>query len=341
MSRELSVRERQIALLGSWNQVGHVIHVLAELGIADHIADGPLPVAELAGATGSHADALYRVLRCAAALDIVEEDEKGRFSLTPVGEGLKSAQLGGLRPMVQLSSAEYVRKAYADILHSVRTGEPAFDHVYGTSFYQYLEEHPEAGEFFGGFMAHWSRRLGDRFAEQLDLGRFDRIADVGGGDGYFLARSLEELPGVEGELFELPAVADRARDLLKTHALQDRVTVSEGDFFTDPLPPGCGAYILKSVLHDWGDPQAEAILHRIRAVAESDARVIIIDQIVPPANEWDHSKIIDIDMLVLRGGRERSLAEWQRLFAATGLELVNTPTTGWTVLECRPSVPSI
>lgn len=333
-----TAREQQIAVLGSWNQIGHVISVLGELCVADHLAAGPLSVGELAAVTGTNAEALYRVLRCAAAAGILERWEDSRFGLTVIGEGLRSDQLGGLRPMVMFSSAEFVQRAYAQILHSVRTGEPAFDRVFGISFYEYLEANAETSEDFERFLAHWSRQLSQRFAAQLDLQRFHRIADIGGGDGYFLATALRDHPDGIGELFDLPVVTSRAKKLLIEHGIADRVTVVAGDFFVDPLPTGCDGYILKSILHNWSDQRAETILRQVRsAMGATDGRLIIIDQVVPAQDNWDHAKVIDIDMLVLFGGKERDLREWHQLFAATGFELINQPEDGWTVLECRPT----
>lgn len=334
----LDLRERQIAVLGSAKQIAHVIAVVTELGIADLLTGGPLPVSELARRAEAHEDALRRVLRAAAAVGIFTEQPGDLFALTPLGEGLTSARIGGLRPMVQFGAADFNRLPYAEIMHSVRTGEPAFDRVFGMGFYEYLQAHPEANRFFEGFMAHWSRRLADRFAAELAPERFKRIADIGGSNGYFLAKMLQRHPGGRGVLFDLPEVVADAEPLLKEHSVGDRVEVVAGDFFTSDLPAGCDAYILKSIVHNWPDDTCVRLLRKIRAaVTDPGARLIAIDQIVPPLDQWDHSKIIDIDMLVLFGGKERTLREWQALFGASGFELVNTPATrGWALLEARP-----
>ncbi|MEU8114623.1 methyltransferase [Micromonospora sp. NPDC048947] len=334
----LDLRERQIAVLGSAKQIANVIYVVTELGIADLLVDGPVPVARLAAATESHEDALRRILRAASAVGIFDEQEDGSFALTPLGEGLTSARIGGLRPMVQFSGADFNRLPYAEILHSVRTGEPAFNKVFGMGFYDYLQAHPEANRFFEGFMAHWSRRLADRFAAELAPERFGRIADIGGSNGYFLAKMLQRHPDGTGVLFDLPEVVADAEPLLKEHGVTERVEVRGGDFFTDELPVGADAYILKSIVHNWPDDTCVTLLRRIRAaIGDADSRLIAIDQIVPPRNQWDHAKIIDIDMLVLFGGKERDLTEWQALFTASGFELVNTPASrGWALLEARP-----
>lgn len=336
--QRLDQREQQIAVLGSWRQIGHVIYALTELEVIDHLAQGTRTPAELAEATETHAGALRRVLRCAGAVGIVEEGTDGRFELTSLGEGLRRDRIGGLRPMVLFSGSEFTQLPYAEIVHSVRTGEPAFDKVFGMPFYDYLTSNPELGQFFESFMAHWSRRLADRFAGELAPERFGRIADIGGGNGYFLAKMLQRHTTGRGELFDLPSVIADSGPVLEDHGVTDRITVRGGDFFTDPLPEGCDAYILKSIVHNWPDKQCEDILRRVRAaMGEHDSRLLVIDQIVPALNQWDHAKVIDIDMLVLFGGKERDLTEWQELFDATGFELVTKPVErGWALLECRP-----
>ncbi|MDR7276794.1 methyltransferase [Catenuloplanes atrovinosus] len=335
--QRLDDRERQIAVLGSAKQISHVIYAVSELAVADLLAERPRTVPELAAETGTHTDALRRVLRGAASVGIFEERDGDVFALTPLGEGLRSDRIGGLRPMVQFSNTDLTRLPYAEILHSVRTGEPAFDRVYGMPFYDYLAGHPEHNRFFEGFMAHWSRRLADRFAGELAPERFRRIADVGGGNGYFLSRMLQRHPAGEGHLFDLPEVVADAEPVLKEAGVADRVTVTGGDFFADELPRGCDAYILKSIIHNWPDERCLALLRRLReTIGDSGATLIAIDQVVPPLNQWDHSKIIDIDMLVLFGGKERTLREWTDLFAAAGFTLVNTPAErGWALLEAR------
>jgi multifunctional cyclase/dehydratase/O-methyltransferase len=337
-TRGLSSREQQIAVLGSWNQLGHVIYVLSALAIADHLADGPRTVQHLADVSDSHATALYRILRCAAAFGIMTERDDGTFALADLGEGLRSDRLGGLRPMAMFSGAQHVRLAYTDVMYSVRTGRPAFDRVHGMSFYDYLKAHPERGQDFDRFLAHWSNRLSALFAGRLDLKRFRRVADIGGGDGYFLAALLQQHPDMVGELFDLPDVTNRAVELLRDRGIDRRVTVTGGDFLRDPLPRGCDAYILKSIIHNWQDGEAVTILRRVReAMGATDGRLLIIDQIVPSSNAWDHAKVLDIDMLVLFGGRERELPEWEGLFSSAGFTLTSPPAEhGWTVLECRP-----
>lgn len=334
-----ALRERQNAVLGSGGQVWHVISVLAELGVADLLADGPVPITELAAATDTDASALRRVLRCAAAVGIFTELEDSRFALSPLAEGLVSTRVGGLRPMVRFHNMDFVRRSYARMLHSVRTGEPAFDQVYGMPFHEYLEHDDELARFYAGFLTHFSKRLADRFVGRLGLERFDRIADIGAGTGHFLAPMLVERPGARGWLFDQQKALDTAGTVLAEHGVSERVTMVAGDLFTGDLPAGCALYTLKSVLHRLSDERAVTLLGRVRdAMDGADATVVVIDQIVPPLDEWDHAKAIDIDTLVLYGGKERTLAEWTELFDQAGFVLRGKPEPrGWAHLEITPA----
>lgn len=327
---------QHLLLLASGGRLARIVHLLAELGIAELAADGPRSVADLAEQTGTHAPSLYRVLRCAAAVGIVVEDPPETFRLTALGGGLRRSHPDTVLPLVRYSNLDVVRRPYDNILHSVRTGEPAFTATFNKSFYEYLESNPDVGQFFERFMQGWSRQL---LAEELSgfaLERFSSIADVGGGDGYFLAQILQRHPSMKGYLLDLPTVVAHAQPMLAEQGVADRVTVVGGDFFTEPLPSGCDAYLLKAVLHNWSDQKAAVLLRRIRAaMGETDSRLLVVEPVIGPANGWDYGKFLDIDMLVIFGGRERTLEEWHGLFDATGFELVSKPTQHWSLLECR------
>ncbi|MFE2108314.1 methyltransferase [Kitasatospora sp. NPDC059463] len=333
----MDLHSRQLLLLAGGGRLARTVHVLVELGIADLLADGPRTVADLARSTAAHELSLYRVLRAAAAVGVFAEGPAGTFSATPLSDGLRSDNKQGVLPLVRYNNLDITWRPFDEILHSVRTGEPAFDKVFGRSFFEHLERTPAAGEFFERFMMHWSRRLVLEGLDELRLGRFPRIADLGGGDGWFLAQVLRRHPELTGVLVDLPRVASSAHPVLEEAGVADRATVVPGDFFTDPVPTGCDAYLFKGVLHNWSDERVVTVLRRVReAVGDSGATLLVLDQVMAPENEWDHAKFLDLDMLVLFGGRERVLAEWQDLFHRAGFELVNDPGLKWTMLECRP-----
>ncbi|MGV9565852.1 methyltransferase [Streptomyces sp. NPDC003480] len=328
----------RLVLLTNGRRVSEVLYVLAELRIADHLADGPLEVERLAEKTGTHADSLYRVLRCAAAFGVVAEEPGRRFAETDLTVGLRSDIPFSVRDLVLYNSSESVRLPYGEILHTVRTGEPSFEHVFGQGFFAYLSGHPEAGGLFDRAMTQMSRSTTHLFLSQYDFTRFASIADIGGGRGYFLGAVLQNVPGARGLLFDQPSVVAEAPEHLAEAGVADRVEVVPGDFF-GPLPAGCDAYLLKQVLHDWGADDAVRILRGVRSAIgdRPEARLIVLDHVLAPPNQWDQGKFLDLDMMLRFGGRERTLPEWRELLAAAGFDLVNEPVQGrWTVLECRP-----
>ncbi|WP_158884902.1 methyltransferase [Amycolatopsis anabasis] len=328
---------RHLLLLASGGRLARIVHVVAELGIADQLADRPRTVAELAAATGAHELSLYRILRGAAAVGIFVEGRGKTFANTPLSDGLRSDNTDGVLPLVKYNNMDITWRPFDEIMHSVRTGEPSFDRVFGHSFYQHLERNAEVGAFFERFMMHWSRQLVLDELPDVGLERFARIADLGGGDGWFLAQVLRRNPHTTGVLLDLPRVVSAARPVLDEEGVADRVTVVPGDFFTHPLPTGCDAYLLKAVLHNWSDDRAAELLRRVRAtIGDTGATLLVFDQVMAPRNRWDHAKFLDVDMLVLFGGRERTLDEWHELFDSTGFELISEPVYHWTMLECRP-----
>jgi multifunctional cyclase/dehydratase/O-methyltransferase len=326
-----------LLLLASGGRLAAIVRVLAELEIADHLAGGPRTVHDLAERTETHPPALYRLLRCASAIGLFAEEPARHFALTPLADGLRAAAPDSVLPLVTYSSLEIVRRPYADLLHSVRTGAPVFERTFGVSFYDHLAADPATGSFFDRFMQGWSRQVVAERLAGFRMERFSSIADIGGGDGYFLCQVLARDPSAVGYLMDLPAVTARAAGVVADHGLRDRITVVPGDFFVDPLPVGCDAYVLKAVLHNWPDEQATRLLRRIRdTIAETGARLLVIEPVIAGPNEWDYGKFLDIDMLVIFGGRERTVEEWSLLFAASGFELCNRPEGHWSLLECRP-----
>ncbi|MFI8089638.1 methyltransferase [Streptomyces sp. NPDC086080] len=327
----------RLLLLTDGKRISRVLHVLAELGIADELADGPLAVTELAARTDTHADSLGRVLRVAAAFGLFEEQEDGRYRLTDLSEALRSDVPGSQRDMVLYNGTEMLWRSYGSLMHTVRTGRPAFENAYGHGFFEHLERHPEAGALFDRAMTGMSRATARMLLDSYDFGRFGRIADVGGGRGHFLSEVLARHPHARGTLIDRPSVTEEAPKLFGDAGVADRVDVVPGDFF-QKLPKGHDAYVLKAVLHDWDDERAASILGRVREALEGDpdGRLLICEFLIGPANQWDRGKLLDLDMLVRFGGRERGGDQWRALLETAGFELVNDPVPGrWAVLECR------
>lgn len=329
---------QRLLLLAGGIRLAWVVYALSEVGVADRLAAEPLPVAELAELTGTHEGALRRLLRAAASVGVFVEDDEGRFALTPLAEGLRSDTPESIRMLVRYNGAPTVSGPYQEILHSLRTGEPSCQKVFGMPLWDYLDVNQDAGDFFDETMTSMSARLVPTHLADIRPERFSSFVDVGGGHGAFLAELLRRAPGATGVLFERPKVISGAAPVLEAMEVLDRVTTAPGDFLADPLPADADAYVLRAVLHNWSDDDALAILQRVRAAMNRpDQRLFVLEQVMGPPNVWDHAKFLDVDMLVIFGGVERTLPHWRRLFDQAGFELLTQPATGrWTVLECRP-----
>lgn len=328
----------RLLLLTSGKRISQVIYALAVVNVADAVADGPLPVDRIAERTGTDPGALFRLLRCAAAVGVFAEQPDGSFGLTDLADAMRSDVPYSQRDMILFNGSEVLWEPYGRIVDSLRTGKPVFPDVFGTDFFTYLRENPGTGAVFDRAMTRMSAATTRQFLGSYDFGRYARVADIGGGRGYFLAELLRAFPAVRGTLVDQPQVVADAAAAFAERGVADRVTVCPGDFFAE-VPAGHDAYLLKAVLHDWDDEDATAILRQIRrAVGAGDtARLLVLEQVLAPGNEWDHGKFLDIDMLLRFGGRERDLRQWRELLAAGGFELVNQPAAGrWAVLECRP-----
>jgi len=318
-------------------EVTAALTTAASLGVAERLADGPRDSASLAADVGADADALYRVLRTLSSVGVFTEVSPRHFALTPVGDCLRGDVPGSMRSMVLLWGREHYR-AFAELEHSVRTGAPAFDHVYGMSWWSYLSRTPEVGAVFDAAMTNLSRQVHAGAIASYDFSQATHVVDVGGGHGALLAAVLARNPHLRGTLFDVPAVAEVARKRLADAGLLDRVEVVGGDFF-DAVPSGGDVYLLSMVMHDWPDGAAASILRNVRDVVPPDGRVLIVDAVLPDGDGPHLGKIVDLVMLTMLGGRERSAREFGELLTAAGLQLASVvesdgPTS---VVVARPA----
>jgi O-methyltransferase domain/Dimerisation domain len=296
-------------------QVSQTLHVAASLGIADLLADGPRASDDLAAACGAHADSLYRLLRALASIGVFDEQPDRRFALTELGEGLRSTVPGSAHAHAVFIGRHYHWDAWSQLEHSVRTGEPGFQKLHGTSVWEYRAERPEESAIFDNWMTALTETLNEAIVSTYDFSRFARVVDVGGGRGALLEAIVRAYPGVRGTLFDQEHVVEGV-------ALPG-VEVVGGSFF-DSVPRGGDAYVLKSVIHDWGDDEAVAILRSCAAALEGDARVLLLERdLSDPAAPW-----LDVQMLVMLGGRERTEEEYAALFRAVGLEPAGVTPVG-------------
>jgi SAM-dependent methyltransferase len=309
-------------IVGSW--VTQAIYVAAEIGIADILAAGPRTADELARGLRMDGPSLYRVLRALASIDIFREDGEGRFSLTPMGKLLESDAPGSKRSLARMAGAEFYR-SWGGLLPSLKTGGAAFDEVFGKPFFHYMSANPDRWRIYDDAMTgvHDSETI--PVLDAYDFTPFETIVDVGGGNGLALAAILRRHPGIRGVLFDLPAVADRAREVVAGAGVSDRCRIVGGDFF-DSVPSSGDAYLLRHVIHDWEDGEAIAILGNCRDAMQPGGRVLVVETVIPSGNEPCFGKWLDLMMLVV-GGRERTREQYGDLFSAAGLRLTRVVPT--------------
>jgi hypothetical protein len=295
------------------------LYVAAKLGIADLLAAGPRPVAELAAETETHERSLYRVLRSLAGMGVFAEVAPKTFGLTPLAERLRTDFPGSMRNGAIFMGEQWHFNVWANMMHSVRTGQPAWGQTHGAEVFDYFAAHPEHAEIFNGAMTDMSVGAAHAVVEAYDFSGFGTLADIAGGHGYLLAQILKANPNISGVLFDVAPVVEGAAALLEREGVASRVERVAGDFFRSV--PRADAYIIKHIIHDWDDERATLILKNINAAMGPDGRVLIVETIIPEGNGPHYSKILDLEMLVSPGGVERTAEEYAALLADAGLRL--------------------
>jgi len=316
---------RMVELLGGF-RISQALYAAAALGVADRLVAGPAPVKALAERAGAHAPSLHRLLRTLASVGVFTEPQPGVFALTPLGQTLTSSQPGSMRDLaIMWMETHYA--PFAELIHAIRTGRPAAEHLYGEPFFAWLSHHPEQASRFTGAMANLtSGGFKTAAIASLPLDGTRTIVDVGGADGTVLATILAAHPHIRGVLFDLPHVITDAPRTLARHGVDDRVDCVGGDFF-ESVPAGADAYLVSVVLHNWPDQQAQRILANIAAAGGSGARLLMIEFVVPPGDTPHPSKMSDLNMLAMLDGKERTETEWRELLTAgdfTGIEIHQT-----------------
>lgn len=304
-------------------RMAHILSVIAEIGVADQVTDGPLGVEELAERTGTNADALYRVLRAAASKGVFTELSPRTFGLTPLAATLRSDVDGSLRDVFRLQGQPCMQEAYAAIGHSVRTGEPAFEHVHGTTLFSYLTELPELSELFSRAMGNATRQIQRPVIDSYDLSGVRRLIDIGGAHGHLVAAILSRYPEMNGVVFDLPNVVPGAAEVLTEAGVADRAEMIGGDYLR-AVPAQGDAYTISHVLHQVSDAQAVTVLTNIRKVMAPAGRVLVIDPVIPEGDLPHPGKFMDITMLTLTPGRDRTEPELADLFEQASLRHVET-----------------
>jgi DNA-binding transcriptional ArsR family regulator len=315
-------------------RVTQTIYACVDLGIPDLLADGERTADDLADASGADPSTLYRLLRALASLGIVHEGDERTFSLTELGRPLRSDVPSSLNGWVRLQGRDYLWRSWGNLANAVRKGENSFRMLHGTDIWEWRAEHADESAIFDDAMRAMTIGANASILDAYDFGRFGTIVDVAGGNGTLIAAVLAAHPNLRGILFDQAHVVSGAEPVLGAAGVLDRCEVVAGSFF-ESVPRGCDAYVLKWIIHDWEDEESVAILRTCRAAMASEAVVLVIERDLGPPNENAVAKLADLNMLVMPGGRERTLDEYSTLFDAAGLRLVaaHPTTSGYLVIE--------
>lgn len=317
-------------------RVTQALYVVAKLGVADHLIAGPRTAGEIGASVGVDPRSLFRVMRALAGQGVFTQDLSDRFGLTPISKLLCTDDPESMR-YVAIHMGEENYTAAGHLLHTVKTGETAFNHIYGQGHFDWMSDHPEASTIFNMFMAQSTRRFG-RSLEEIRLSGRDLIVDVGGGRGTFLAHILRSNPGLNGILYDLPQGCAEAGPFLEAQGVADRCKIIHGSFF-DSVPSGGDVYFLSRILHDWPDPKAKQILDNCRKAISSDGSLLIREAVIPEGDTPSPGKQVDLIMLYMLGGAERTEPEWRRILADSRFDLKSVTKTGapFDLIEARPT----
>jgi hypothetical protein len=333
-----SVVPPQIALMemihSAWNS--QALYAGAKLGIPDVLADGPKSAQQVSVEIGADTDGVARLMRHLATMGLFAILDDGRFRLTSMGHAMRADTPGSMRDMALWVGAPEHREHWSQLPYSVQTGKTAVQHIRGEGLFDYFNRNQPLSETFNGAMTSVSSLANEPVLAAYDFRPFATVADIGGGHGSFLAGILEKTPSARGILFDLPDVVKG--NVLAEHGVADRCTVVGGSFF-ESVPSGADAYILRIVIHDWADDEAVAILRSVRAAIKPTGRLLLAEVVLPDRVTSQHpGTLLDLEMLVSVGGRERTRADYAALYAKAGFELTRVvPTaTPLAIVEGRP-----
>ena len=321
-------------MVGHW--VSQALCVAAELGIADQMAAAPRDVSELAKAVSAHPGALFRLMRALASVGVFVEVAPRRFALTPVGDCLRATSPTSLRALaLTVNSVDWA--AWAEMRHSLRTGETAFQRVHQMGPFDYFRRNPEAGKTFDEAMTGFVTQNGAAIVEAYDFTRVLRVIDVGGGVGTLMMSIRRSNPEVTGVVFDLPDVIAVAKQRVEHAGLAARCDCLGGSFF-ETIPADGDAYIMASIIHDWDADHCRRILATCRAAMPSSAKLLLLEMVIPPGSDPFFGKLLDLEMLVCFGGQERTEEEYRELLTATGFRLTRVipSRTPSSILEAVP-----
>ncbi|HYM93005.1 MAG TPA: methyltransferase, partial [Chitinophagaceae bacterium] len=304
-----SVQMMQL-ITGFWTSC--CIYAAAKLNIADHLKEGPQTANQLAEATHSDSPSLYRVLRALSGVGVFSENDQHQFQLTPLGDTLQSDIPGSMKAMAIAQLGDHF-SAWGNLVYSIKTGNTAFDNVEGMPVWKYYETHPDEGLNFMKAMTGVTHAVIANVLPFYDFSNFKTIVDIGGGNGALLMAVLKAAPQAKGIVFDEEYVVNETKELLLTNGYHERCNVEAGSFFNF-IPKAADAYLMKMVLHDWNDEQCLQILQNCNKAMRSGSKLLIFEAVIPEGNEPHPGKFMDINMLAMTGGRERTEKEFRELF---------------------------
>jgi len=300
--------------------VSFLLRAAAQLRVADRLATGPKSANEISASTGTHGPALYRLLRSLACIGVLNQEESGRFSLTPLAEPLRSDIHGSVRTSILSLTGDLFTVPWSKLAYSVQTGQPAFDKHFGLPFFDYLNGNPEEAAMFSDLLIGINSPDAPAIAAAYAFSDYAHIADVGGGTGHILATILAHHPGPRGTVFDLSFNQGGAAELIQSRGLTDRMDFVAGSFF-DTIPSGCDLYLLSHIIHDWSEAQGLAILQNCRRAMSTDSRLLVIEMVLPEGNTFHPGKMLDMTMLATTAGQERTEHEYRVLLQEGGFKV--------------------
>ncbi|MDQ6788157.1 MAG: acetylserotonin O-methyltransferase [Acidobacteriota bacterium] len=296
------------------------ISIAAKFGIADLLVEKPQTAEELAAETETHAPSLYRILRLLASVGIFSETADRKFELTPLAELLRQDAPNSMRDVAIMQGEEWNWRNYGELRHSVKTGETAQEKAHGRPLFEFLTSNPEDEALFSRAMVNLSSSVIPPIVEAYDFTSAGKLVDIAGGHGFLLAAILKANPHLQGVLFDQPTVIDGAVESFKKQGVSDRFELVPGDFF-ESVPAGADIYTMKHIIHDWNDDESIKILQNIHIAMNEKGKVLIVEMVVPEGNAASPSKVMDVQMLIASGGKERTEAEYRKLLESSGFNL--------------------
>ncbi len=321
-------------ILSAW--ASQAITTVADLGVADALAGGPLPIDQLAGKVGANPDALRRLLRALISRGIFAQDDDGRYELTPLADLLRSDAPISMAAMARFVGSRQHREHWSLLTEAIRAGGSIVPALRGKSFFDYMGDDHEFGQIFNDAMTGLSSAAIGPVVEAYDFSSHHTVIDVGGGHGRLLAAILASAPNVHGVLYDLPDVIAGAAPLLQKMDVAERVRLAEGSFF-DGVPAGGNAYVLKHIIHDWDDDASVRILRNVRSAAAAGATLLLVEAVIPEADGGPIVKLMDMEMLLINNGRERTAGEYRRLLDEAGFQMTRVVDTAShdSIIEAR------